>query len=188
MYVWTWFWWGIVVNNKKLFEKVENSYKENGLSSIIELFEIENSKDFENAFKANLQNYKSYKQTYEQTFKDLKLDTDLIDLFNKPNFTLAYQYFKAIKNHFTNIKFNLIQRTNSYDDESLNSNVVSAKAIRYAVVNNLTYNQYLPFDEKLINLSDAEKLLHNLIKYHCVLDYKYNDNKDYFLEKIELMQ
>lgn len=141
-----------------------------------QLFEIENSKDFENAFKANLQNYKSYKQTYEQTFKDLKLDTDLIDLFNKPNFTLAYQYFKAIKNHFTNIKFNLIQRTNSYDDESLNSNVVSAKAIRYAVVNNLNYNQYLPFDEKLINLSDAEKLLHNLIKYHCVLDYKYNDN------------
>ena len=44
------------------------------LEFLHQLFEIENSIEFENAFKTNLQNYKSYKQTYELTFKETPRD------------------------------------------------------------------------------------------------------------------
>ena len=101
-------------------------------------YAIENDESFENVFQTNLKKHLSYKKNYEETLKDLNIEQDLIELFSKPNFTLAYQYYKTIKKDFKHIKMSLIQRTNSYDSEDLNSTVVSAKAIRHALSNNFS--------------------------------------------------
>lgn len=149
---------------------------ENDEVTNLELFyELENTKIFNDTFKENLNKHKSYKQTFEDTLMQLNIDNNLIKLFNKPNFTLAYQYYKVIKNKFSHIKMSLIKRTNSYDDETLDSNIVSAKAIRQARLNNLDYNSYLPFEEKLIDISEASNKLANLINYLCLINTDFSN-------------
>ena len=109
----------------------------NDIENLETFYNIENSTIFKTQFKENLKNYNSYKQTFSDTLQTLNIDNNLISLFNKPNFTLAYQYYKTIKNKFPHINMSLIKRTNNYDDETLNSNIVSAKAIRHARMNDL---------------------------------------------------
>ena len=69
----------------------------------------------------------------------------------------------------------LIKRTNSYDDESLDSNIVSAKAIRNARINNLDYTKYLPFNQKLIDLNIAYDNLLTIINYLCLIKSNYSN-------------
>ena len=104
----------------------------NDITVLEKFYNIENSEPFKTIFKSNIENHYSYKQTYEKTFNELKIDQNLIELFNKPNFTLAYQYFKTIKNNFNHIKMSLIQRTNSYDCEDLNSSISNCFCRNYA--------------------------------------------------------
>ncbi|MBR6517486.1 MAG: nucleotidyltransferase family protein [Bacilli bacterium] len=146
----------------------------NNIEILERFYSIENSKTFEKVFQSNLENHLSYKKNYEKTFSDLGIEQDLIELFSKPNFTLAYQYFKTIKKDFNHIQMSLIQRTNSYDSEDLNSTVVSAKAIRYALSNKLSYTKYLPFNELLIDLNTAEQTLLKLINYVCLSKNSYS--------------
>ena len=126
-------------------------------------------------FKEILNLHKSYKQTYELTFKELKVDQYLIELFSKPNFTLAYQYYKARKTNHKHINFSLIKRTNSYDNEDLSCSIVSAKAIRKAVYEKLDCNKYLPFEENIIDLTTAENILLNIINYKVQIDKTYSE-------------
>ncbi len=138
------------------------------IKNLHNFYELENSNNFKEIFKDNLNKYTSYKQTFESTMKDLNINNELITLFNQPNFTLTYQYYKSILKINPTIKISLIKRTNSYDDENLSSNVVSAKAIRLARINNLDYTKYLPFDEQLIDLNYAYQKLLDITKYVCL--------------------
>ncbi|MBE6130730.1 MAG: nucleotidyltransferase family protein [Erysipelotrichaceae bacterium] len=137
-------------------------------------YDLENTTQFINLFKENLKKHNSYKQTFENTLKELNINSSLIELFSKPNFTLAYQYYKTIKYNYPNIQISLIKRTNSYDDENLDSNIVSAKAIRNARIKNLDYSQYLPFDENLIDLNYAYNKLMTLVNYACLITTNYS--------------
>lgn len=145
------------------------------LNNLIKIYDIENNNIFKAKFKELLNLHLSYKQTYELTFKELNIDNNLIQLFSKPNFTLAYQYYKTIKENYNHISFSLIKRTNSYDNEDLNENIVSAKAIRKASYENIDCSKYLPFNEEFINLKDAENYLLKLIIYKLYIDNDYND-------------
>lgn len=138
------------------------------INNLHNFYELENSDTFKEIFKDNLKKYTSYKKTFESTMKYLTIDNELISLFNKPNFTLAYQYYKSIRKINPTMKMSLIKRTNSYDDENLSSNIVSAKAIRLARINNLNYTKYLPFDEQLIDLNYAYQKLLDITKYVCL--------------------
>lgn len=138
------------------------------INNIHNLYNLESSDNFKEIFKDNLKKYTSYKQTFESTLTDLNIDNNLISLFNKPNFTLAYQYYKSIKKINSTIKMSLIKRTNNYDDENLSQDIVSAKAIRQARLNNLDYRKYLPFDEQLIDLNDAYQKLLDITNYVCL--------------------
>lgn len=138
------------------------------INNLHNFYELENSDTFKEIFKDNLKKYTSYKKTFESTMKYLTIDNELISFFNKPNFTLAYQYYKSIRKINPTMKMSLIKRTNSYDDENLSSNIVSAKAIRLARINNLNYTKYLPFDEQLIDLNYAYQKLLDITKYVCL--------------------
>ena len=149
--------------------------EDNNIKNIYDIYNIETSTIFKNKFKELLSLHKSYKQTYELTFKELNIDQYLINLFSKPNFTLAYQYYKAIKTNHGHINFSLIKRTNSYDNEDLSSSIVSAKAIRKAIYENLDCNQYLPFKENIIDLTNAENVLLNIINYKVQIDKSFSE-------------
>ena len=138
-------------------------------------YSLESTVQFNSILKENLKNYKSYKQTFMDTLEKLNIDENLIKLFNQPNFTLAYRYYKTIKSKYSHIKMSLIKRTNSYDDESLDSNIVSAKAIRNARINNLDYTKYLPFNLKLIDLNIAYDNLLTIINYLCLIKSNYSN-------------
>ena len=148
--------------------------EDNNINNLKNFYKLETSSLFKEKFKENLKKFTSYKQTFENTLQQLNVDNNLISLFNKPNFTLAYQYYKTIKNKFPHINMSLIKRTNSYDDESLSSTIVSAKAIRYARMNNLEYNHYLPFEENLIDLTSAYQKYLDLVKYVCLTKNSFN--------------
>ena len=60
-------------------------------------YSLESTVQFNSILKENLKNYKSYKQTFMDTLEKLNIDENLIKLFNQPNFTLAYRYYKTIK-------------------------------------------------------------------------------------------
>jgi predicted nucleotidyltransferase len=145
----------LIVGFEKFYSKLDEEHKEK--------------------FKEILNLHKSYKQTYELTFKELKVDQYLIDLFSKPNFTLAYQYYKAIKTNHKHINFSLIKRTNSYDNEDLSCSIVSAKAIRKAIYEKIDCNKYLPFEENIIDLTSAENILLNIINYKVQIDKTYSE-------------
>lgn len=149
--------------------------EDDSIDNLKTFYNLENTVVFKSTFKENLKKHNSYKQTFEKTLKEIQIDDNLIELFCKPNFTLAYQYYKCIKNNFPNIKMSLIKRTNNYDDENLNSNIVSAKAIRNARINNLDYSQYLPFKENLIDLNYAYDKLMTLVNYACLINTNYSN-------------
>lgn len=149
--------------------------EDNNINNVYDIYRIETSAIFKEKFKEILNLHKSYKQTYELTFKELKVDQYLIELFSKPNFTLAYQYYKAIKTNHKHINFSLIKRTNSYDNEDLSCSIVSAKAIRKAVYEKLDCNKYLPFEENIIDLTTAENILLNIINYKVQIDKTYSE-------------
>ena len=124
------------------------------------------SKDFIIALKNNLNLHLSYKETFSKTLKDLNVDNYLIDLFNQPNFTLAYQYYTQIKKNNYPIKLSLIKRNNNFS---------SATLIKDNYLKNLDISNHLPYQ---VNLIDLNKAINNLNK---LIDYKIRiDNKIYY--------
>lgn len=165
----------ITILNKIGVNHIICGCENNDINNLESFYNLELTGAFNDKFKENLTNFKSYKQTFTDTLNSLNIDNNLIELFNKPNFTLAYQYYKTIKNNFPHIKMSLIKRTNSYDDESLSSNIVSAKAIRTAKINNLDYSVYLPFEENLIDLNNAYNKLMIIINFICLQKTNYSN-------------
>ncbi len=141
---------------------------------ILKMFlEIETSEKFKHLFKINLETGSSYKKTYTMTLMELGIDETLIKLFNEPNFTLAYQYYKVIKKSFPHIKLTLIKRTNHYYDLDLSTRIVSAKAIRSNLINNQEVNQFVPFSYQFIDLKLAETSLFSILKYLLITNESY---------------
>lgn len=138
-------------------------------SILQQFYQIEQSEIFKTTFKENLKKYTSYKKTFSITLSLLGIDQYLIDLFNQPNFTLSYQYYKTIRCCFPHIKLKLIKRTNHYDDLSLSYKIVSAKAIRQAIINQKKTNKYVPFQYQYTNIIQAEQQIFNLLQYQLLI-------------------
>ena len=76
------------------------------------------------------------------------LSKSLHDLTNikidKPNDLLGLSYIKELKKLNSNIKVETIKRTNDFHSSLLNSDIVSATAIREALLNNKDIKKYVP--------------------------------------------
>lgn len=102
-------------HNKKLFEKLENSYKENGLSSIIELFEIENSKMISNYI---------IDYHFEENYHNIKLDVDeLLNFYFRGNINLS-QEFISIYERVSNIDYLTIEEKLELHEELKQHNMI----------------------------------------------------------------
>jgi cytidyltransferase-like protein len=81
-----------------------------------------------------------------------------------PNDILGLAYYNEIKNNNYPMEIHTIKRVNNYNDDSLNYENVSAKAIRAAMKNNVDVKDYTPMDFS----SD----LFYLDEYFSLLKYK----------------
>ncbi len=85
---------------------------------------------------------------------------------NSPNDLLAISYIKAIKKLNSSIEAVCIKRSNDYHQTSLNSKIVSAKAIRNAIKNNKNIKKFVPYK----NLEMIKNINNN--DYFPYLKYK----------------
>lgn len=90
--------------------------------------------------KTGINSAKAYQQAVLQLYGDRQSQS-----FDKPNFVLAYEYCKAIKNLNQNIKVVPIVRTNEYHCSNLTKPFASATAIRRALQDGLNYDEYVPY-------------------------------------------
>lgn len=78
-----------------------------------------------------------------------------------PNDILGLAYYNEIKKNNYPIEIHTIHRVNNYNDDSLNYENVSAKAIRESLKNNIDISQFTPmcFDKELFYLDEYFDLL-----------------------------
>lgn len=122
----------------------------------------------------------SYKNNYAKVLTNYLSDKE-IELFNKPNVTLAIQYLKTIKQNNLNINSHIIKRINSdYHDQTINNDIASATAIRSALSNNLPFENTLPKESYncLIDYNKATNNFINLIKYQYQIANNNNLNQE----------
>lgn len=133
-------------------------------------------------FKKDLEEKKNFDMSYKNTFSSILstyLSEDELDIFNKPNVTLAIQYLKTIKENALHITPHIIKRINSdYRDQTITSNIASATAIRHAINNKENFSNTLPKDsyELLINYVQAKENFLNIIKYNYQLNSTSNQD------------
>lgn len=118
-------------------------------------YDLESTDNFKDILKQNLNNRLSYKQAFTKSIEYFKIDNSLVNLFNKANFTLAYQYYKCIEDNYPFIKFNVIKRNESF---------VSATEIKQQIINSNIIRD-LPFEENIIDLKLAYQKLFDLVNY-----------------------
>ncbi len=138
---------------------------ENGASEyLISLLELD--KEIERSHSVS--NKKSLKIDKLEALKQLTNDPQLLTHYQKPNFTLAISYLKAIEKINPNIRWHAINRTdNFYTDSSIKFK--SAFILREMLSNNLAISEYLPYDPKIITSFD-ETLLFELLKYKFTIE------------------
>ena len=139
-------------------------------------YNIINSEEYTKTFKLNLSLNFGYKKTHEKTLVDLNISNELIKLFNSPNMTLTYQYYKVIKDNNYNINLKLIKRTtNYYQTTSTSSIYASASYIRDLVKNKEDFSKFIPYNYKILPLREAEIKLSTIINFQSILHHTPED-------------
>ncbi len=137
---------------------------------IDKIYNIINSDEYKLKFKENLSLNLSYKQTFNKTLEDLNIDKELIELFSKPNMTLAFQYYQAIKKLKASMSLILVKRTNDYYGEKTSSDdlIVSSSFIRKKLLNEEKICQYLPYESCKISLTAVQNNLRLLFTFQTM--------------------
>jgi predicted nucleotidyltransferase len=93
----------------------------------------------------------------------------------EPNDSLGLSYVREIKKANFAIKPLTIQRTNDYHGLQINSNIVSASAIRNLIKENKDINNFVPsYVPQYINYNNYEQKLFELLKYKIASDNNLN--------------
>ncbi len=133
------------------------------------IYDISSTKEFKDKFKLNLLNNNSHKTTYSNTLSSLGINNKDIELFNKPNATLVFQYYKSIKDNNLNISLHLIKRTNDYYEKiSTSSNIASASFIRENLNDLDKITSFIPYNPCFIDITKSEKVIIALIKFQTM--------------------
>ncbi len=120
-----------------------------------------NNKEFDSKVKEYLDLGYSYPNSLSLSLKDI---TNVN--IKEPNDILGITYIKEIINQKTNIKPYTIKRTNDYNSLDLNSDIVSASAIRNAIKENKNISKFIP-NYKINNPHFIDEYF-NLLKYKII--------------------
>ncbi len=152
--------------------------------TLYSIFNIINSDKFEDLIKNNINNEISYKNAFSQAFKDMSNDNDLLDYLEKPNFTLALQYLKAVQKYNRNINIHPIPRIDNYYNNENDITFKSAYSLRQMINNQEDISNYIACDQSIIQNIDYNKLF-SLIKYRFMINNKNITNIHLVNEGIE---
>lgn len=152
--------------------------------TLYSIFEIINSIEFNNLLNNNLNNEISYKNSFTDTFLKLTNDPNLIEYLEKPNFTLALQYLKAVSKYNKDINIHPIKRVDNYYQDGIEETYKSAYVLRQMLSNQEDISKYIGFNKDLIKKIDYDKLF-SLIKYRFLVDNKDITNIHLITEGIE---
>ncbi|MCM1371026.1 MAG: nucleotidyltransferase [Clostridium sp.] len=120
-----------------------------------------NNNEYDLKVKEYLDKGINYPSAMSKAIKDLTGST-----IKEPNDLLGFSYIKEIIKTNSKIKPFCIKRTNNFNSSSLNSNIVSAKAIREALKENKEINNYVPnLILKYIKNINIKDNYFNLLKY-----------------------
>ena len=90
---------------------------------------------------------------------------------SEPNDLLGLSYVREIKKNNFNIKPITIKRTNSYHNLNINSNIISASAIRNLINHNENIDNFIPnYVSKYVNKNNYQGKLLELLKYKIISD------------------
>lgn len=159
----------INILNKMRITGILAGSEDTNLDLFDKIYKVSKTKEFQERFKINLKNNDSYKITFSNTLVDLNINEDELKRFNKPNATLAFQYYKVIKDLDLPIKLHLIKRTNDYyQKESNHPSIASASYIRDNINDCQKIGKLIPYQPHFINIVEAEKVIMTLIKYQTM--------------------
>lgn len=137
-------------------------------------YEIINSNEFLKTFKNN-STKTSHKKNFTEVLTKMKIEASEIEEFNKPNFTLGFQYYRVIRDQNLSINLHLIKRTSDYyQKECSNSNIASASYIRESFQKNEDIDKYLPYKPNFIDPRAAENNLLKIITFQT-LQFPFTD-------------
>ncbi len=148
---------------------------ENGKSEYLhKIVELTETKEFNQKLSLSTSKMVSYKMAYLDAFSQITDDQELITYLNKPNFTLAIQYIKAIKKINPSIKINPISRIDNFYEDN-NTEFISAYNLRELIKKEKDFSEHLPYSTKMINHIDEDTLF-NLIKYQIQINQNIPNN------------
>ena len=148
------------------------------IRQIEKLVEVTSSKTFDDILLSFIKDKKySYKNASLLALEKMNIDQELINLFTLPNATLAITYLKAIKLLNSSIKLHLVKRIKvDYNSTETNGQFASATSIRTKLLNNEQVNNFIPFEQKFIDLNKAIDKYYDLIKYRLLVS-NLNNNR-----------
>lgn len=138
---------------------------------LLSIFNIINSDEFNKLIKNNINNEISYKKTFSEAFLKVSNNDKLLKYLEKPNFTLALQYIKAIQKYNKNIIIHPITRIDNYYNNDDEVTFKSAYTIRQMIKNGEDISNFIACNLNTIQNVDYNKLF-SLIKYRFLIDNK----------------
>lgn len=159
---------------------IENGNEE----SLFTIFNIINSNTFTDLLKNNVNNEISYKNAFSEVFKKASNDEKLLKYLEKPNFTLALQYLKAVQKYNKNINIHPITRIDNYYNSENEITFKSAYTLRQMINNQEDISDFIACDSSMIQTIDYNKLF-SLIKYRFLINNKNISNIHLINEGIE---
>ncbi len=128
------------------------------LQKIAEL-KFENSQDFQNSFKDEIENGINYNTALKRAIAKSFIGSDeIFEILNKPNNILAIEYLTAIKKLDAKFEIFAINRVdNGFVSSKNNGKFLSATGIRQKLCSGENVSEFLPTYAKINNPLDKEK-------------------------------
>ncbi len=140
------------------------------LNKIAEL-KLENSNEFRDAFKNEIENGINFNTALKRTIASTLKDEKILEVLNKPNNILAVEYLTAIKRQNANIEPVAILRSdNGFLSEKNIGKFLSASAIRDKIQNGENVDQFIPKNAKVVDFFQKNNGFQlNLLKKYAII-------------------
>lgn len=166
-----------------------------GVIEKIANLKVENSKEFVNCFKNEIENGITYNTALKRSIANCIDEEDIWDALLKPNNILAVEYLTAIKKLNLSIKLHVINRCdNGYYSGKNIGKFLSATEIRNRIYDGQNYENFVPknaksvkfFDKNAIKTLKTQQLLkiRQMSPQQLSIHYDYNDGIEYRIKKL----
>lgn len=157
-----------ILNNLKVDNIIFGS-ESNNIELLAKLAHTQTSTEYNNKVKEYVKNGINYPTALSNALKEICKET-----VTKPNDILGVCYIKEIIKQNSNIIPITIKRTNDYNDTKINSNILSATAIRLLIKEKKDTSPYVP--KEILNYINEKTIedFYPLLKYKIITEKNLN--------------